>query len=46
LRKSFPSGVGGSAEFLRRMDAVEAGTATLIDRPEFRRRMRERLDEL
>ena len=32
------------AELVRRMDEVEAGTATLVDRSEFRRRMRERLN--
>lgn len=31
------------AELLRRMDEIEAGTAPLIDRSEFQRRMRERL---
>jgi putative addiction module component (TIGR02574 family) len=30
-------------EVLRRLDEIEAGTATLIDRKEFSRRMRERL---
>lgn len=30
-------------EVLRRLDDVDAGTATLIDREEFSRRMRERL---
>ncbi|HEV7671021.1 MAG TPA: addiction module protein [Thermoanaerobaculia bacterium] len=31
------------AELLRRMDEVEAGTAPLVDRLEFQRRMQERL---
>jgi putative addiction module component (TIGR02574 family) len=31
-------------EILRRFDEIEAGTATLIDREEFSRRMRERLN--
>jgi len=30
-------------EVLRRLDEIDAGTATLIDREEFSRRMRERL---
>lgn len=34
------------AEILRRMDEIEAGTAKLIDRKEFARRMRERLSRL
>ncbi|MBI3561272.1 MAG: addiction module protein [Gammaproteobacteria bacterium] len=31
-------------EILRRLDEIDAATAKLIDRDEFRRRMRERLD--
>lgn len=34
------------AEFLRRMDEIESGTAKLVDRKEFARRMRERLSRL
>jgi len=34
------------AELLRRMDEVEAGTAPLIERREFERRLRERLSGL
>jgi putative addiction module component (TIGR02574 family) len=30
-------------ELLRRLDEIESGTATLVDRQEFSRRMRERL---
>lgn len=33
-------------EIVRRLDEVEAGTARVVDRPEFQRRMRERLNDL
>lgn len=32
------------AEILRRLSEIESGTANLIDREEFRRRMRARMD--
>ncbi len=32
------------AEVLRRLDEIESGTAALVDRDEFSRRMRERLN--
>lgn len=32
------------AEILRRLSEIESGTANLIDREEFRRRMRTRMD--
>jgi putative addiction module component (TIGR02574 family) len=34
------------AEIQRRMDEIESGTATLIDRKDFAHRMRERLSRL
>lgn len=34
------------AEILRRLDAVDSGRAQIIDRAEFSRRMRERLNRL
>ena len=33
-------------EILRRLDEVEAGTARIIDRQEFTRRLRERISQL
>ncbi len=33
-------------EILRRLDEIDSGTAKLIDREEFTRRMRERLNQL